>query len=82
VRIGTGRVWLEAPADPDEAMITVVAAGPSERDDRGVRAALEAAAVVLVRRDHTRVADLARLAGTLRLTGAGSLGVVLVSGHD
>ncbi len=82
VRIGAGQVWLEAPTPPDETMITVVWAGPSEGDDRGVRAALEAAAVVLVRRDATRVADLARLAGTLRLTGAGSLGVVLVSGHD
>jgi hypothetical protein len=59
-----------------------VQAAPADRDDRGVRAAIEAAAVVLVRRDRTRVADLERLAGTLRITGARSLGVVLVSGHD
>jgi Mrp family chromosome partitioning ATPase len=82
VRVGAGRIWLGAPPEPEETMITVVQAGPAERDDRGVRAALEAAAVVLVRQDRTRVADLERLAGTLRLTGARALGVVLVSGHD
>ena len=82
VPVGAGRVWLDAPPEPDETMITVVQAGPAERDDRGIRAALEAAAVVVVRRDRTRVVDLDRLAATLRLTGARSLGVVLVTGHD
>jgi hypothetical protein len=82
VAVGAGKVWLDAPPEPDDTMITVVQAAPADRDDRGVRAAIEAAAVVLVRRDRTRVADLERLAGTLRITGARSLGVVLVSGHD
>jgi len=82
VRVGPGEVWLDPPSAPANTMITVVQAAPAERDDGGVRTALEAAAVVLVRRDHTRVSDLDRLAGTLRLTGARVLGVVLVSGHD
>jgi hypothetical protein len=82
VSVGAGKVWLDAPPEPDETMITVVQAGPVDHDDRGVRAAIEAAAVVLVRRDRTRVADLERLAGTLRITGARSLGVALVSGND
>jgi hypothetical protein len=82
VPVGAGRIWLDAPPEPDETMITVVQAGPAERDDRGVRAALEAVAVVLVRRDRTRVTDLERLAGTLRLTGVRCIGVVLVSGRD
>jgi hypothetical protein len=82
VRVGTGKVWLDPPPEPDETMITVVRSGPAERDDRGVRAAQEAAAVVMVRRDRTKVTDLERLAGTLRLSGVRVLGVVVVSGRD
>jgi hypothetical protein len=82
VRVGAGRIWLDAPAEPDETMVTVVRAGTAERDDRGVRAALESAAVLLVRQDQIRVAELDRLASVLRLTGTRTLGVVLVSGHD
>jgi hypothetical protein len=81
VRAGAGRIWLDAPAEPDETMVTVVRAGAAERDDRGVRAALEAAAVLIVRQDQIKMAELDRLAGVLRLTGARTLGVVLVSGH-
>ncbi|MGX6605981.1 hypothetical protein ACWKSP_28210 [Micromonosporaceae bacterium Da 78-11] len=77
-----GRIWLDAPPQPEETMVTVVRAGPAERDDRGVREALEAAAVLLVRRDQIKVSELDQLAGVLRLTGARALGVVLVSGHD
>ncbi|GIE98563.1 lipopolysaccharide biosynthesis protein [Paractinoplanes rishiriensis] len=79
---GAGRIWLDPPPEPDETMITVVRAGAAQTDDRGVRAALEAAAVLVVRRDQTRVPELSRLADVLRLTGARVLGVVLVSGHD
>jgi uncharacterized protein involved in exopolysaccharide biosynthesis len=82
VPVGAGRIWLDAPSESDETMITVVRAGPTERDDLGVRAAIEAAAVVVVRRDRTRAARLERLASTLRITGARCLGVVLVTGRD
>jgi hypothetical protein len=82
VRVGGGKLWLDPPPEPDETMITVVRSGPAERDDRGVRAALEAAAVLLVRRDRTRVTDLERLAGTVRLSGVRVLGVVVVNGRD
>jgi len=82
VRVGPGEVWLDPPTTAVDTMITVLQTAAAEHDDSGVRAALEAVAVVVVRRDHTRVSDLARLAGTLRLTGARALGVVLVSGHD
>ncbi len=77
-----GRIWLDAPPEPLETMVTVVRAGAAERDDRGVREALEAVAVLLVRRDRIRVSELNRLTGVLRLTGVRALGVVLVSGHD
>jgi hypothetical protein len=82
VLAGAGRIWLDPPPEPDETMITVVRAGAAQTDDRGVRAALESAAVLVVRRDQTRAAELGRLAEVLRLTGARVLGVVLVSGHD
>ncbi len=80
VPVGSGKILLLAPPQPDSKMVTVVRAASADRDDRGVRTALEAAAVVVVRRDVTRAGDLARLVSTLRLTGARSLGVVVVGG--
>ncbi|GAB7051342.1 hypothetical protein [Catenuloplanes indicus] len=82
VPIGRGRVWLIAPADPDEKLITLVRAVPADWDALGVRSVQQAAVVLVARRDHTRAADLDRLATTLRLSGVRTLGIVLVSGHD
>jgi Mrp family chromosome partitioning ATPase len=81
LRVGPGQIWLTAPSEQADTMITVVRAGPADHDEQGVRAALEAAAVIVVRRDRTSISDLERLSGRLRLTGVRCLGVVVVSGR-
>ncbi|WP_305789213.1 hypothetical protein [Symbioplanes lichenis] len=82
VPVGSGRILLLAPPEPEAATVTVIRASPAEQDDWGIRAARESAAVVVVRRDYTRATDLERLSNTLRLTGVNVLGVVAVGPHD
>ena len=80
VRIGDGQVRLvELGTEPD-AGVVVIDAPPSETDERGVRAAQNGAAVLVVARDHTRGGDLARLVARLRSAGAQTVGFVLTGG--
>ena len=77
VLIGGGEVRLiDLGAEPHEGVV-VIDAPPSDIDERGVRAAQDGAAVLVVARDRTRNNELSRLVGRLRSAGAQTLGFVL-----
>ncbi|MBQ0906613.1 lipopolysaccharide biosynthesis protein [Micromonospora sp. U21] len=70
VRFGT---WRQRTANG----VVLFNAPPSEADERGVAAARQGTAVVVVEQDRTRQGDLRRLAERLRAAGVTPLGFVL-----
>ncbi|MFC5926758.1 lipopolysaccharide biosynthesis protein [Micromonospora vulcania] len=70
VRFGT---WRQRAATG----VVLFNAPPSEADERGVAAARQGTAVVVVEQDRTRQGDLRRLAERLRAAGVTPLGFVL-----
>jgi capsular polysaccharide biosynthesis protein len=77
VLIGAGEVHVVDLGAEPAAGIVVIDAPPSDIDERGVRAAQEGAAVLVVARDRTRNNELSRLVGRLRSAGAQTVGFVL-----
>jgi Mrp family chromosome partitioning ATPase len=65
---------------PEEGVV-VVDAPPSDTDERGVRAAQNGVAVLVVARDRTRNRELTRLVDRLRSAGARTVGFVLTGGR-
>ncbi|MFC7547015.1 lipopolysaccharide biosynthesis protein [Plantactinospora sp. GCM10030261] len=70
-----------AATRPGAPTLVLVDAPPAESDERGVRAARDATAVLVVARDRTRTRELHRLTERLRLTGARTLGFVFLTGR-
>ncbi|WP_027660882.1 hypothetical protein [Salinispora fenicalii] len=70
IRFGT---WRQRAASG----VVLFNAPPAEADERGVAAARQGAAVVVVEQDRTRQGDLRRLAERLRAAGVTPLGFVL-----
>ncbi|WP_018253150.1 hypothetical protein [Salinispora mooreana] len=70
IRFGT---WRQRPASG----VVLFNSPPAEADERGVAAARQGAAVVVVEQDQTRESDLRRLAERLRAAGVAPLGFVL-----
>ncbi|WP_025617718.1 hypothetical protein [Salinispora cortesiana] len=70
IRFGT---WRQRAA----SRVVLFNAPPAEADERGVAAARQGAAVVVVEQDQTRQSDLRRLAERLRAAGVAPLGFVL-----
>lgn len=70
IRFGT---WRQRAASG----VVLFNAPPAEADERGVAAARQGAAVVVVEQDRTRQGDLRRLAERLRAAGVAPLGFVL-----
>ncbi|ABP54296.1 hypothetical protein [Salinispora tropica] len=70
IRFGT---WRQRAASG----LVLFNAPPAEADERGVAAARQGAAVVVVEQDRTRQSDLRRLAERLRAAGVAPLGFVL-----
>jgi capsular polysaccharide biosynthesis protein len=81
VFIGAGQVRLVALGDEPEEGVVVIDAPPSDTDERGVRAAQDGVALLVVARDRTRNADLARLVERLRSAGAQTIGFVMTGGR-
>jgi capsular polysaccharide biosynthesis protein len=81
VLIGAGEVRVCAfGAEPEEGVV-VIDAPPADLDPSGVRAAQDGVAVLVVARDRTRTAELARLVDRLRVAGAQTAGFVLTGGR-
>lgn len=70
IRFGT---WRQRAASG----VVLFNAPPAEADERGVAAARQGVAVVVVEQDQTRQSDLRRLAERLRAAGVAPLGFVL-----
>ncbi|MET8147724.1 hypothetical protein ACIBSW_28730 [Actinoplanes sp. NPDC049668] len=81
VLIGAGVVRLVALGEEPDSGVVVIDAPPSDTDERGVRAAQEGVAVLVVARDRTRNAELTRLVERLRSAGAQTVGFVLTGGR-
>lgn len=80
VAIGGGVVRLVSLGEQPMAGVAVIDAPPSDVDERGVRAAQDGVAVLVVARDSTRHRDLTRLVDRLRSAGAQTAGFVLTGG--
>jgi len=82
VLLGAGVIRLCGLGEHPARGVIVVDAPPSDTDERGVRAAQSGVAVLVVARDGTRNADLARLVDRLRSAGARTVGFVLTGGRN
>lgn len=80
VLLGSGVIRLCKLGEQPSRGVVVVDAPPSDLDERGVRAAQSGVAVLVVARDRTRNAELARLVDRLRSAGARTAGFVLTGG--
>ncbi|MFD2767781.1 hypothetical protein [Micromonospora eburnea] len=79
--IGAGTIRLvPLDAPPAGDGLTLLDAPPALDDERGVRAAREGRAVLVVARDRTRLPQLARLVERLRSVGVEPFGFVLTGG--
>jgi Mrp family chromosome partitioning ATPase len=81
VLVGGGSVRLCTLGEQPEEGVVVVDAPPSDTDERGVRAAQNGVAVLVVARDRTRNRELTRLVDRLRSAGARTVGFVLTGGR-
>lgn len=81
VHIGAGTVHLGQLSEQPQSGMTVIDAPPSETDERGVRAAQDGLALLVVARDRTRTVDLSRLVDRLGSAGVQTLGFVLTGGR-
>ena len=81
VLIGGGSVRLCALGEQPAEGTVVVDAPASDTDERGVRAAQNGAALLVVARDRSRNRDVTRLVDRLRSAGAQTLGFVLTGGR-
>ncbi|MEG3636455.1 GumC domain-containing protein [Micromonospora palythoicola] len=77
VVVGAGSVRFGTWRQGADHRLVLYNAPPAEADERGVAAARQGTAVVVVERDRTRQADLRRLAERLRAAGVNPLGFVL-----
>ncbi|KAB1948994.1 CpsD/CapB family tyrosine-protein kinase [Micromonospora sp. ALFpr18c] len=77
VPVGAGGVRFGTWRQRADSGIVLFNAPPSEADERGVAAARQGTAVVVVEQDRTRQGDLRRLAERLRAAGVTPLGFVL-----
>ncbi|MFC0005291.1 lipopolysaccharide biosynthesis protein [Micromonospora siamensis] len=75
--VGTGRVGFGTWRQGADQKLVLFNAPPAEADERGVSAARQGTAVVVVERDRTRQSDLRRLVERLRAAGVTPLGFVL-----
>jgi hypothetical protein len=82
VLVGSGVVRLCALGDEPDTGVVVIDAPPSDTDERGVRAAQNGVAVLVVARDRTRNTELSRLVDRLRSAGAQTVGFVLTGGRS
>ncbi len=81
VLVGAGSVRLCGLGEEPEEGVVVIDAPPSDTDERGVRAAQNGVAVLVVARDRTRNRELTRLVDRLRSAGAQTVGFVLTGGR-
>ncbi|MEV6595644.1 hypothetical protein AB0M36_02145 [Actinoplanes sp. NPDC051346] len=81
VLVGAGVVRLCTLGEQPETGVVVIDAPASDTDERGVRAAQEGVAVLVVARDRTRNSELSRLVDRLRSAGAQTVGFVLTGGN-
>lgn len=77
VPVGAGGVRFGTWRQRGASELVLFNAPPSESDERGVAAARQGTAVVVVEQDKTRQGDLRRLAERLRAAGVTPLGFVL-----
>ena len=82
VLVGGGVVRLCALGEEPDSGVVVIDAPPSDIDERGVRAAQDGVAILVVGRDRTRSAELSRLVDRLRSAGAQTVGFVLTGGRS
>jgi capsular polysaccharide biosynthesis protein len=80
VRIGAGTVRTGTLDGYPPGHLVLLDAPAAETDERGVRLARTGSALVVVARDRTRAAELARLTDRLHTAGAQAMGVVLIGG--
>jgi Mrp family chromosome partitioning ATPase len=81
VPVGGGVVRLCPLGEEPDAGVVVIDGPPSDTDERGVRAAQDGIAILVVACDHTRATDLSRLVDRLRSAGAQTAGFVLTGGR-
>ena len=79
--IGAGTVRLGPLGGHPEDGVTVLDAPPADTDERGVRAAQNGVAVLVVGCDRTRDGELNRLLDRLRSAGVHTVGFVLTGGR-
>ncbi len=77
VTVGAGSIRFGTWRQRAASGVVLFNAPPAEADERGVAAARQGAAVVVVQQDQTRQSDLRRLAERLRAAGVAPLGFVL-----
>lgn len=81
VLVGEGAVRLCPLGEEPDAGVVVIDGPPSDTDERGVRAAQDGIAILVVGCDRTRNTDLSRLVDRLRSAGAQTAGFVLTGGR-
>ncbi|GIJ27152.1 hypothetical protein Vqi01_23140 [Micromonospora qiuiae] len=77
LRVGAGRVLLGTFQHGARHPLLLFNAPPADSDERGVAAARQGSAVVVVERHRTRQSELRRLVERLRAAGVNTLGMVL-----
>lgn len=77
VAVGAGTIRFGTWGQRAASALVLFNAPPAEADERGVAAARQGVAVVVVEQDQTRQSDLRRLAERLRAAGVVPLGFVL-----
>jgi Mrp family chromosome partitioning ATPase len=82
VLIGGGAVRLCPLGEEPDSGVVVIDGPPSDTDERGVRAAQDGIAILVVGCDRTRNTDLSRLVDRLRSAGAQTAGFVLTGGRS
>ena len=81
VLIGAGTVRLGPLGGHPDAGVAVLDTPPADTDERGVRAAQNGVAMLVVGCDRTRDGELNRLLDRLRSAGVNTLGFVLTGGR-
>ena len=82
VLIGGSMARLCPLGEEPDGGVVVIDGPPSDTDERGVRAAQDGIAILVVGRDRTRSTDLARLVDRLRSAGAQTAGFVFTGGRS
>jgi capsular polysaccharide biosynthesis protein len=82
VTVAAGEIVLGPFDRRPHADVLILDAPPAETDERGVRAAVDGVAVLVVSRDRTRVGELSRLVERVRTRGSAPVGFIITGvGH-